>query len=102
MIGVIIRNLRASIFDMKTNVLQNFHIFISVPLKLNAFKLTCVLYIYIYGNIYLYNCILYIQLHTIVIMIIINNYIYTYALYIYIYIYMVFTTERFFEVAIES
>ena len=48
----------------------------------------CTIYIYIYGNIYLYNCILYIQLHTIVIMIIINNYIYTYALYIYIYIYL--------------
>ena len=47
----------------------------------------CTIYIYIYGNIYLYNCILYIQLHTIVIMIIINNYIYTYALYIYIYLY---------------
>ena len=59
-ISVIIRNLRATIFDMKTNVLQNFHIFISVPLKLNAFKLTCVLYIYIYMEMYIYIIVYYI------------------------------------------
>ena len=35
------RNLHDTVFDMKINVLQDFHILISVPLKLNAFKLTC-------------------------------------------------------------
>ena len=37
-------NLCDTIFDMKTNVLQDFRIFISVPLELiNAFKLKCIL-----------------------------------------------------------
>ena len=31
--GVIMRNLRVTVFYMKTNVLQSFHICISVPLK---------------------------------------------------------------------
>ena len=30
--GVIMRNLRGTIFDTKTNVLPDFHIYISVPL----------------------------------------------------------------------
>ena len=37
--GVITRNLRDTIFSMKTNVLQDFHICISVPLRMSIFKI---------------------------------------------------------------
>ena len=38
--GVIMRNLRDTIFYMKTNVLQDFHICISVPLNKIKLKFT--------------------------------------------------------------
>ena len=38
--GVIMRNLRDTIFYMKTNVLQDFHIRISVPLNKIKLKFT--------------------------------------------------------------
>ena len=41
--GVIMRNLRGTIFYMKTNVLQDFHICISVPLKIMFSKILVVL-----------------------------------------------------------
>ena len=37
--GVIMRNLCETVFYIKTNVLQNFHICISVPLKQLKYKL---------------------------------------------------------------
>ena len=48
------------------------------------------IYLYIYLYIYIY---IYISIYI---------YLYIYLWYIYLYIYMVFTTEGFFEVAIES
>ena len=40
--GVIMHTLRGTIFCMKTNVLQNFHICISVPLKPIYTELFCI------------------------------------------------------------